>query len=360
VTQTFPVSEIAANTKAMPFLDHDAAVRSLLQGQVEALELDDTRLILCTTAHPFAEAAHTAFYEHYPLVIGPDDVWFCIVQGFAQHVTQHTERLREHFVKHEGKHKLIVTRPDFVIGEANPWLEVFNEFSEQIAAHVGPIRDVIVPRFSTTRAVHRAASQIALMESFQGYFEYELVGGCGIPQITLLGTPEDWRTVRFGAQAFAKYDLEHWTKVLDPVLEQLELAANGQVNLEFWQSFFRYESASGGSEMTGWILVLFPYLRDYAQDRDGNALKPNPYLQSWTEGLSNARSRDEWINRHNLQGPYLGQIPSGLASAPVKIMDLHQDQEHESRFVAGMMGVAQDPLDLALRASFGWAVIHER
>jgi Domain of unknown function (DUF4419) len=106
--------------------------------------------------------------------------------------------------------------------------------------------------------------------------------------------------------------------------------------------------------------VLFPYLRDYAQDRDGNALKPNPYLQSWTEGLSNARSRDEWINRHNLQGPSLGQIPSGLASAPVKIMDLHQDQEHESRFVAGMMGVAQDPLDLALRASFGWAVIHER
>lgn len=50
--------------------------------------------------HALIEAVHTAFAEHYPLVLPPDDVWLCLAQGFAQHVEANAEALRSRFVRH--------------------------------------------------------------------------------------------------------------------------------------------------------------------------------------------------------------------------------------------------------------------
>jgi hypothetical protein len=53
-------------------------------------------------AHPLIEAVHTAFAEHYPLTLSPDDVWLCLAQGFALHVEANAEGLRSRFVRHQG------------------------------------------------------------------------------------------------------------------------------------------------------------------------------------------------------------------------------------------------------------------
>src|SRR5262245_22062239 len=53
--------------------------------------------------HPLFEAVHTAFASHFPLILSPDDIWLCIAQGFAHHVNQNAELLRERFVRHQGK-----------------------------------------------------------------------------------------------------------------------------------------------------------------------------------------------------------------------------------------------------------------
>jgi hypothetical protein len=50
--------------------------------------------------------------------------------------------------------------------------------------------------FSTTTPASRTASQLVLMDTFQRYFDYEVVCICGIPEITLAGTPEDFRDSR--------------------------------------------------------------------------------------------------------------------------------------------------------------------
>src|SRR5215472_9132937 len=93
--------------------------------------------------------------------------------------------------------KLSVERPDFFLGRENPWPEVFAEFSQQIAAYVGKLRDLVVADFSTTGPIARAASEVVLMDAFQPYFQYEWSIGCGIPSITLLGTPDDWIQLLF-------------------------------------------------------------------------------------------------------------------------------------------------------------------
>ena len=356
---TIEVSVVDAPEKPEPCLDVHQSVESLLQRRIEAMALADERLVCCKDTHPFAQAAHDAFYDHFPLVISPDDIWFCLVQGFANHVNLNAEALRHNFVTHEGKLKLSVDRPDFVLGRPNPWPEVFTAFSSQIAQHVGRrLHDDVVADFSTTTDFHRAATEVALMDTFQGYFEYEMRCGCGIPSINLTGAPDDWRDVRRHAASFAKYGLEGWVSALLPVLDQIEATSRGHGDREFWQSFFRYESGSGGSAMTGWIHVLFPYLND-----GNNRLVRNTFIDGWSvecrKALNDANISD-WRNREGFDGPYLGQIPSGLVSAPVKVIDERAGCRHEMRFVAGMFGVSQDPRTFSLSPTFGWAITYDQ
>jgi hypothetical protein len=323
--------------------------------RIEAFSTSEATLVSATDAHALAQAAHDAFYEHYPLVLTPDSVWFCIAQGFAHHVALNAEKLRSRFVRHQGKEKLVVERLDFELGRPNPWPEVFAAFSEQIASHVGRLRDLVVADFSTTGPLERAASEVVLMDAFQPYFEYEMRAGCGIPSITLLGTADDWKNVRRRAAHLAEFGLEAWTEALLPVLDEIVRSAEGHGDGEFWRSFFRYQTGSGPSEMTGWIVVLFPYLKEV---RDGSEqLVPSPYVARWERGLRIAEKRTKWS--FTPEGPHLGAIPSSLASAPVKFVDVRDESVQPLRFVAGLFGTTQDQSTGALQPEFGWAVVHE-
>jgi len=343
----------------MASLDRAEAIPSLLgcgEGRprrLEAVWSSNRRLVSANDMHALAQAAHDAFYRHHPLVLSPDAVWHCLAQGFAHHVAQNAEALRARFVRHEGKVKLVVERSDFVLGRPNPWPEAFSAFSEQIASHVGRLRDLVVADFSTTGPVERAASEVLLMDAFQPYFEYEMRVGCGIPSITLLGTADDWKSVRRRAAMLSEFGLEAWTDALLPVLDEVVRTAEGRADAGFWRSFFRYQSGSGPSELTGWILALFPYLR---AGRDGEGLRPNPYLGTWERALRAAEERKDFS--FNPEGPGLGAIPSSLAGAPVKCVDVRDGSVAQLRFVAGLFGVTQAD-DGALAPEFGWAIVHD-
>lgn len=344
--RTFDVSKVDLATEPRAVVDRASAVASLLGGKrVEQLYVSDARMVACTDVSPLVQMAHDAFYEHRPLALSPDAVWFTIAQGFATHVNRNAEALRDRFVRHQGKLKLIVSRPDFVLGTLNPWPEAFAAFSEQIASHVGKLRDLVVADFSTTGPLERAASEVVLMDAFQAYFQYEMMIGCGIPAITLLGTPDDWRSIRRRAQMLSEYGLEHWTDALLPVLDKIVATAEGKDDPTFWQSFFHYESGSMPDSLTGWIHVLFPYLKLWTGP-DTFDVGPNPHLATWRKAFG------------QLGGPGMTSIPSGLASAPVGVTDVVTGVRHEMRFIAGMFGVVEDAAGV-LSAEFGWAVTYD-
>lgn len=324
------------------------------QRRLEALCSSESTLVDASDANAFGQAAHDAFFDHYPLTLSPDAVWFCIAQGFAHHVALNAESLRSRFVRHEGKATLVVERPDFELGRANPWPEAFAAFSAQIAAHVGRLRDLVVADFTTTRPTERTASEVLLMDTFQAYFEYEMRVGCGIPEFELLGTPDDWRSIRRRTSMLSEFGLEWWTKPLLPVLDQIVESAEGRPDSGFWRSFFRYDSSSMGCQLTGWILVLFPYLKEFS--RKGERLARNPYLARWEKALRKAESASDWRARTG-DGPSLGAVPSAISSAPVKFTDVRDGSVRMLRFVAGFFGVRQDPSTLALSPDFGWAIV---
>ncbi|MCE9574625.1 MAG: DUF4419 domain-containing protein [Deltaproteobacteria bacterium] len=331
---SFAVCDVSAPTTLLPTVDELDAIVARLAATVEAGAANLGGLV-ASRVHPFVHAAHLAFAHHFALTLSPDDVWLCIAQAFAHHVDANADALRDRFVRHADKTAIVVIRDEFRKGSPdNDWPGVFAQFSDAIAGHIGKQRDLVVAEFSTTGPIEKAASEVVLMSAMQAYFDYVVVTRCGIPRVTLLGSEADWRAIRSRAAVLAEYGLAPWIAALTPILDELCAAAGGRPDRELWRSFYKYESRSGGDRVSGWINVLFPYVR-----KEGSAqLEANPRSLSWRGD----------------RGPAPAAFPSGLAIAPFTWLYLGTPLPME--MVAGFMGVSHDPQVAAVRPAIGWAI----
>jgi len=330
--RAFEVSAVELGTQPLRSISLAESLKS--RGGTTDASAGNVGGIVRSSGHAFLSAVHTAFCNHFPLALSPDDVWLCIAQGFGIHVVANAESLRKRFVRHAGKVTLTVGRGP----QDDDWSGVFAEFSDKLAAHLGKTRDLVVAGFSTTGAIERAAFQIVLMGAMQEYFEYEC-SLCGIPRICLLGTPADWQNVYRRSEALAEFELKEWVDVLLPVLEQFVAASQGSVDPVFWRSFYKVDDSSGGPFVTGWINALFPYRQELTQSVDGHAVTWR--YQPAASGTS--RTSD---------------FPPGLSRVPVKFT--FTGSEAEGAFFGGFVGVAQDPDTLGVRPVIGWAVTSGR
>lgn len=211
-----------------------------------------------------------AYAQHKSVTLSPDMIWLLISQGFARYVNAHAEALRSQLVDHEGQVSLVVESDVDVLSEKVDWPKLISGFTSQIERYTqGDIGKTITANFSTTGLTERVASQITLMDAMKSYFEYVVVYiACGIPSITLQGTPDDWRKVMDKTRRLSAYGLEEWTKSLDNVLRQILATAEGRPNPLFWKSMvkqYRPDEMQGGAcdmrkptELDGWLLKLFP------------------------------------------------------------------------------------------------------
>lgn len=75
---------------------------------------------------------------------------------------------------------------------------------------------------------------------------------CGIPEITLLGTAEDWRRIRERLDVIAELDLALWCQSLVPIIDQFVRAAAGDIDVNIWRRIYNPIDAYGGEIITGW------------------------------------------------------------------------------------------------------------
>lgn len=288
---------------------------------------------------PFFSTLVTAYANHMSVTLSPDMVWLLISQGFARYVDAHAEELRSLFVDHDGKKPLIVKGTDDPFEDVD-WPKLIATFASQIEENTkGDIAQVITADFSTTGPVERVASQITLMKSMEHYFEYEYdVPICGIPSITLKGTPEDWQRVLEKAKKLSQYGLDGWVKELEPILTEFVYAAQGHPNQRFWQSIVKkiredeLRAAGGGGGcgdeteptlLDGWFLKLFP-------DCDG---KTYDFVEYGTSSVESEIVRVEF--KYNLLG---------LASFPMELW-------------AGFIATEVDTTARMLTPKIGWMVV---
>ncbi|MCI0711054.1 MAG: DUF4419 domain-containing protein [Chloroflexi bacterium] len=362
---TFDICDVEIGRSQLGRLPADFVLRGLLGAEIEsysttAATFVDTRErlqfgddgvpdnpLLGNYWHPFVEAVAIAFSAHFPLSLSPDHIWLLICQGLATHVNLNAEKLRHHFVQHTGKEALKVEREIWGNSQAE-WTGVFEEFAEQVKDHVGDIAEVIGARYSTTSVVEQAAFQMLLLKTVNDYFEYEFYTLCGIPRITLEGTPKDWRDLRRRAAELAQYDLECWINPLLPVLDEFVAASEGFVNTDFWNNIFKWKNESGGPYITGWIGNFFPYIYQRRHRKDNpdvweRVLVPNPFLDKEPPMFGGLKK--------NI-------LPNSLAQVPFKWFILDFDPI-DMLVSAGFVGVSQNPDTLTLRPEIGWAVSRE-
>jgi hypothetical protein len=333
---TFAVQQVERAKNPLPTYKTHEALGRLLGRKVEACCDYTADCIQKVTFHPMLAAAHFAFSQHRPLTLSPDMIWVTIVQGLAQHVRNHAERLRDRFVRHAGKLEIRVVRNDLLRGSPeNAWDGVIRDFSFAIKTHLGPRYDDLISDFSTTGPVERTACEVALLDTFQPYFEYRVVCICGIPEITLEGTTDDWRRLRDKVEALAPYDLDWWLPHIREVSDQFVRASEGDIDLRHWKDIYKQERAYGADNVNGWLVNLVPYLKN---GRTGNFTVCNPLLEDPDERVSTK------------------MLPSGVSQVPFRCRWPDQEEDTAMEFLGGFLGVTRDASTLALRPKLGWAV----
>ena len=280
----------------------------------------------------FFNGMYQAYADHRPFVLSPDMIWLLINQGFAQHVNANHESLRKYFVNFSGKESLIVQSNKKLKDPSLLWEEIFPQFTEQIRKEVGGnLVETLTCNFSTTTSLEKTVSEITIMETVKSYFEFiTIMIVCGIPEITLEGTPQDWEKVLNKARGLKEYKLEWWISQLEPLLEEFVKASKGTINQEFWRNMFKCHSPkSCGAPETfdGWIIKFFPY------DNEGK--------------------------RNNLK-QIVGRkkLPSEIVKVDLKYIEAYNDTVIETplELWSGFIGLKQNNENFALRPQIGWMV----
>lgn len=228
--------------------------------------------------HPLLAAVHAAFSEHRSLVLSPDVLWLTIAQGVAQHVRLHAESLRPRLVQHGGRSRLEIEHLGPPPRDAAELACMLETFRAGLAAEVGAgMARLFVCDFSTTTDVERMASEVVLLDAYSPYFDFVGACVCGIPEVTLLGTPDDYRAIRQRVDVLPALELDFWHPSLVHIADALVATAEGRPDLDFWRGVYKPRRAYGWQRIMGWSARLYPYIQDVTRLAQRNPLLALPF-----------------------------------------------------------------------------------
>ena len=345
---SFAVSAVERSAERLATTDTRSALGFLLDCELTIEACSPGSLVVDPNKagwrwHPFVAAADCAFNRHLPLVISPDAIWLCIAQGLAS-ALRAAARLAP-----PPRELLEIRRDDWTPGDpGNPWPSLFDDFTARIGAQHPELHDLVCASFSTTGPAERAAFAVTLMDAMQDFYAYRLTSLCGIPEITLLGTGDDYRTIAARTTRLAAHGLDWWLPSLQLVCGRLADAADGHPDIDFFRSFYKRDESSGGPHMNGWINCLFPFM----WSSTSNAFDVrNEHAERWQWPLL-----DEPVEDLDWEGAKQKSLPLGISRVPMTWRVLLPPAEYRYELLAGFTGVSQHPDTLALRAEIGWAV----
>lgn len=331
---TFCVSAVEMASTAIPSVKTLGAIQRLVGGPIEAAcdYTDDC----CddVTTNPFVTAVKLAHDQHRPLVLSPDTIWLTICQQLSMHIEENWSDVAPVVLEaHDNRAQLIdVSTEEFPFGSAeNPWDELVSEAAEKAHSYSSAVmKDLFCLSFSTTEKPQRVALDVAFLSAVNNALPiYDRFAICGIPEITLLGTPEDWQAIGGRVSQFELFGMSWWSEKLEPVIDQFVSAARGIVCSDFWSQIYTTgdQICGDGDRVTGWVSTFFPY------------------LQSAREGISKNKGLDGG------EPPSIVDFPTGLRE-----VSMRSQRGTVIRMLGGFVGIAQNPETLELQPKIGWAV----
>lgn len=184
------------------------------------------------------------------------------------------------------------------------------------------VKSWILPNFSTTTDNDIVTAGVVFMSTVKQYFEYSCILLCGIPNVTLEGTIEDWKDIHSRLEKLKEFQLQKWYDKLEPILHQFVSTKEGNVDSDFWKRICHYDGGSG-----------------------------SPFIFGWLTAFCSFNAQGDWIDRDHIA---IDRIPSGIAQVDVKIKE--DEKVHETVMLAGHMASAKKVDGNTLQPATGWAI----
>jgi hypothetical protein len=115
------------------------------------------------------------------------------------------------------------------------------------------VTELLTSNFSTTTKIESLLSCVAIMDTFQKYFEYECyMTSCGIRNVHFMGTLDDWKLLRQKTEELKKFstsDRLSFSSYIDgllPIIDQFIQTYQGKVDNQFWNKVMDIEHVGGG------------------------------------------------------------------------------------------------------------------
>jgi len=210
--------------------------------------------------HPFMQAACIAYNGHVPLVLKPDVIWMTILQGFAADVNKKSENYRKLFVSHDGKKIIKLINPKVSPGckSKDKWESVISEFTNNISGLTTENSKLICMDFTTSTKNDKIVGNIILMDAMKKYFDYKMQNLCGIPEIIIQGSVDDWIKIKERSIKLKEIGYQIGNDLISVLDKIIDTVKDKKADLEFWKDFFQLLSyGSGGTMLTGHIRVFF-------------------------------------------------------------------------------------------------------
>ncbi len=278
------------------------------------------------------------FAEHRPLTLSPDIIWLLIAQAISTYINRNAEKLRQQFVSWSDQQTLTVVSKEDILTEETDWQSLLQDFHRQIREKTKTdIADSIKCDFSTTQPDEAIASIATLMGSVQSYFHYVVSHYiCGIPYVTLHGTPADWEKVLKKAAILPQIGLQYWYEWLEPILREFVRTANGKPNQRFWRDIvvqtrsdtyhFERSCIPNNQKVDGWFIALFPFSKD---------------------GKNGIGSHYATAN-----------MPTEFRRVPFVYLNDVTEESFAMELWSGFIGVEEDLTSRSLTPQIGWFVRH--
>ncbi len=309
--------------------------------------------------HPLIGAVHLAFSEHRPLVLSPDAIWLTIAQGLARHVRLNAASLRGRLVRHDAKKRLTVVHRGPFPEDAAGIATLIDAMRGELASHIGDgSARLFVCDFSTSTDVERLASEIVLLDAYSPFYDYGISCVCGIPELTLTGSPEDWRSIRARIDALAELtqgsSIAAWPAHLGAVVKRLIAASEGRPDRAFFQRIYKPKTAYGAERVTGWIAWLYPYV-----GVSGRYDTPNPLLAHAPDaplpGEDRVRAPDavgpDWWGG---PGITLDMVPPDVSECLFRVTDEVRGTRFDVTLRGGLAAVSIDERDRVVPRAAWW------
>lgn len=268
----------------------------------------------------FIGAYMHAYNNHQDIILSVCDIWLQIQLTMAKYIDKNASILRDRIVQHDGRRKLVIyeyaDNVDVSLLMEKRWEYFFVAIKDEMSKNtLNEVVDILLIDFSVATDYQKIFSTACVMSSFKQYFSYgRNILGCGICNVHLEGTRDDWLKLKDKIEKLLFFSIEGdsfiqtYVEKLLPLIDKFIASYDNdnEVDVLFWNTIMTTDVKRIGSGMQtqttleGWITYFSGiYTKIDFEDIEGEKLQVSVELENT---LTNTKKKLE------LYGAFTGVV----------------------------------------------------